>query len=41
VKGKMLNTVGDHTKEMSIKLCQTKPEFYTESKTHKKRDGMS
>jgi len=25
---------------MSIKLCQTKPEFYTESKTHEKRDGM-
>ena len=35
----MLNTTGDHTKEMSIKLCQTKPAFYTESKTQK-RDGM-
>jgi hypothetical protein len=34
----MLNTIGDHTKEMSIKLCQTKPAFYTESKTQK-RDG--
>jgi hypothetical protein len=37
VKGMMLNTTGDHTKEMSIKLCQTKPEFYTESKTHTKK----
>jgi hypothetical protein len=33
----MLNTTGDHTKEMSIKLCQTKPAFRTESKTQKKR----
>lgn len=42
VKGVMLNTIGDHTKETSIKLCQTKPAFYTESKTHtqKKRDRM-
>jgi hypothetical protein len=40
VKGMMLNTIGDHTKEMSIKFCQTKPEFYTESKTREKSDGM-
>ena len=33
VKRMMLNTIGDHRKEMSIKLCQTKPAFYTESKT--------
>jgi len=41
VKGMLLNTTGDHTKEMSIKLCQTNPAFYTESKTHaQKRDRM-
>jgi len=34
VKGVMLNTIGDHTKEMSIELCQIKPAFYAESKTH-------
>lgn len=35
----MLNTTGDHAEEMSIKLCQTKAAFCTESKT-RKRDGM-